>query len=270
MTDETTAAMPAETTAPIENVEPTTTEAETPQVETTQPDDAGAEDKPKGGFQRRIKELSDDRNYWRDLAMRAHAPPEPQREEPQRELSLPTLEQHGFDEAKYQAALIEYATKQAEAVVERRLAEAEKQRTEQARISTFAERQRDFAKANPDFVERVMQDPTLPITPAMRDVIVDSESGPEIAYWLANNREQAERIAALPPHLSALEMGRIEGRLSVQKAKPRPVVTQAPPPPPTVDAEPSVSVKASTSDSDKLSDAEWMKLREKELKRKKG
>ena len=105
-------------------------------------------------------------------------------------------------------------------------------------------------------------------------MILDSPSGPEIAYYLAVNREDAARIAQLPVHLAALEMGRIEGRLSASKEAPKakaPVVTRAPPPVPVVDAaDSSVAIKATTPESDKLSDAEWMKLREKELKRKKG
>ena len=66
--------------------------------------------------------------------------------------------------ARIQAALIEYATKQAEQVVERRLTEAEQKRAEQARMESFATRQREFAKATPDFEDRVLRDPTLPIT----------------------------------------------------------------------------------------------------------
>ena len=116
-----------------------------------------------------------------------------------------------------------------------------------------------------------MRDPTLPITPAMREVILDSDAGPEIAYWLANNREQAERIARLPPHLAALEMGRIEGRMQATKeaaraAKSIPRVSQAPPPPPKVE-ESATEVEKSPDD---MSMSEWLKWREKDLRKKQG
>jgi hypothetical protein len=109
----------------------------------------------------------------------------------------------------------------------------------------------------------------------MRDVIVDSPAGPELAYYLANDRAAAERISRLPPHMAALEMGRIEGRLGALKevkTRPAPVVSKAPPPPPRVeDAEVSIAgVKASEAASDKLSNDEWLRLRTKELKRKKA
>ena len=281
MTDET---VPSE--SPVDETLPVTPAAQAPEPETApeptqEPDDAGsAEDKPKGGFQRRIKEVIDDRNYWRDMAMRTTQPssqqPTPKPEPAQQPERLPTLEEHGYDEAKYQAALIEFADKRAQATVEKRFAEYERQRSEQARVESFAIRQADFAKSNPDFEEKVMRDPTLPITEGMRDVIIDSPSGPELAYWLATNRAEAEKIARLPTHLAALEMGRIEGRLEAQKAakvapKPKPVVSNAPPPPPQVEtASTSLPIKASTADSDQLSDSEWMRLRDKELKHKKG
>jgi uncharacterized protein YicC (UPF0701 family) len=248
-----------------------------------QADDAGQPRDEEGKFlspkaQKRIDQLTWEKNqrereaeYWRQQAIsyQQQKSEPPKAEEP---VKLPTLEQHGYDEAKYQAALIEYATKQAEQVVERRLTQAEAARKEQARLESFATRQQEFAKSAPDYTAKI-SDPTLPITEAMRDVIVDSPAGPELAYYLAEHRDVAEQIARLPAHLAALELGRIDGRLSAQKeAAKRPLVTKAPPPPPKVDdvEVPTASVKASESDSDKLSTQEWFRLREKELKRKKG
>jgi hypothetical protein len=279
MTEETQAEMPVED-APVS---PETQAADSSPAPVEVPaiaDDAGTE-RPRdeeGKFispkaQKRIDELTwksheaeRQAEYWRQQALQ----PPPKAEEP---VKLPTLESVGYDESKYQAALIEYATKQAEQVVERRLTEAEQKRAEQARMESFATRQREFAKATPDFEDRVLRDPTLPITAAMRDVILDSPAGPELAYHLATNREQADAISRLPAHLAALEMGRIEGRLAALKeAAKRPVISKAPPPPPKVDeAEvPVAGVKASDSDSDKLDQEAWFKLREKELKRKKA
>jgi hypothetical protein len=246
--------------------------------ETEKPDDSGqsteAERDERGRFtgaQKRIDELTRDKydarreaEYWREQALKAQPKPEPAKVEP---VKLPTLAEFEYDEGKYQAALIQYATQQAEQVVERRLTQAEQQRAEQARLGTFAERQRAFAKATPDFEDKVLRDPSLPISAAMRDVIVDSDNGPEIAYHLANNRAIAERIAALPPHMAALELGRIEGRIEAEKSaakRPAPV-SKAPPPPPVVEAvEPEV-----TKDPEQMTTDEWVKWREKQLRRRK-
>ena len=280
MTDETQVETPVEDApvSPVEAADSSPAPEAQPETEPTetveQPrDEEGKFLSPK--VQKRIDHLTWEKNqrereaeYWRQLALQSQPKPEPKAEE----VKLPTLEEHGFDEAKYQAALIEYATKQAEQVVERRLTEAEKQRAEKTRLESFASRQQEFAKSTPDYQAKI-SDPTLPITEAMRDVIVDSPSGPELAYYLADHRDVAEQIARLPAHLAALELGRIDGRLSAQKeAKRKPIVTQAPPPPPKVeDVEvPVAGIKASSADSDKLSNAEWLRLREKELQRKKG
>jgi hypothetical protein len=248
-----------------------TTEITTRDDAAQQPDDRDERGRFTG-TQKRIDELT--RN-WREAerreaallaALQSREPP-PKAPEP---VKIPTLEEVGYDEAKYQAALIQYATRQAEEVVSRRLTEAEQQRAEQARLGTFAERQKEFAKATPDFESRVMQDPTLPISAPMRDVILDSPAGPELAYYLATNRDLAEQIARLPAHMAALEMGRIEGLLQAKKEAPRvPVVTKAPPPPPTLDADESVD-RISTTDpaSDKLTDEQWIKAEQKRLERK--
>lgn len=226
--------------------------------------------------QQRIDHLTWEKNqrereaeHWRQIAMqRQPVEPAPKVEE----AKLPRLEDYGYDEAKYQSALLEYADARTQAAVERRFVEYERARNEQARAASFAERQRAFAKDTPDFEAKVMQDPTLPITSAMRDVILDSETGPELAYWLAENRDRAEQIARLPAHLAALELGRIEGRLQAAKeAKARPShVTQAPPPTPKVDASDAAPEKVSTTDpaSDRMSTDEWIAAEKKRMARK--
>jgi uncharacterized protein YicC (UPF0701 family) len=279
MTDETQGVSPVED-APVLPVEaadssPAPQEPEAP-VDTTADDAEPALRDEEGKFlspkaQKRIDTLTWEReqakreaDYYRQLAMQQQQPPEPPKvEEPPK---VPTLESVGYDEAKYQQALLGYATEVARQEARKEL-EAERQRSsEQQRLSSFAERQRAFAKTAPDFEAKVMRDPTLPISGAMRDVIVDSPSGPEIAYYLANNRDVAEQIARLPSHLAALEMGRIEGRLTAQKeaVKRPPPVSKAPPPPPTVEAS-EVEVEKTY---DNMSMTEFMRKREKELSRK--
>jgi hypothetical protein len=281
MTDETQGLEPAED-APVLPVETPVADSSAAPQETVSPPKADDE-QPRDedgkylsrNAQKRIDELTwraaeNERQaaYWRDLASRAQEP-----KAPPPEAKLPSLESVGYDEAKYQAALIEYATQHAERAVEERLSKRDAEQRERSRLESFATRQREFAKATPDFETKVLRDPTLPITEAMRDVIVDSDAGPELAYYLANHREQADAIARLPAHLAARELGRIEERLEANKRpKATPQVTKAPPPPPKVDdvETPIASAKASDPESDKIDQREWFRLREKELKRRKG
>jgi hypothetical protein len=97
-------------------------------------------------------------------------------------------------------------------------------------------------------------------------VILDSPAGPELAYHLATNREQADAISRLPAHLAALEMGRIEGRLSALKeAAKRPVISKAPPPPPKVEQEDTPVDKNYYDESTSIKD--WVKWREKNARK---
>mgnify|MGYP000950635581 CR=1 FL=1 len=270
MTDETQGASPVED-APLSPTEtPTAADSSPAQQPETPANDASPPPRDEDGkflsqkAQKRIDELTWRANerereaaYWREQAMRSQTIPEPAAPAAQ-PAKLPTLEEHGYDEAKYQAALIEYADKRAAETVEKRFAEYERQKSEQARVESFATRQQEFAKTVPDFEDKVLRDPTLPISATMRDVIIDSPNGPEMAYWLAENRSEAQKIAALPAHLAALELGRIEGRLEAQKAaksaaKSVPPVSKAPPPPPTVEATEAAGPKP----PEQMSDDEW-------------
>jgi hypothetical protein len=72
------------------------------------------------------------------------------------------------------------------------------------------------AKANPlmpDYEEVMAAAGTLPISQAMHVAILKSDRGPEIAYWLATNQDEAARIAQLEPLDAALALGEIKAGL---------------------------------------------------------
>lgn len=187
----------------------------------------------------------------------------------------PTLESSGFDEKAYQAELRKFYVEQAkeEARAEaRKLIDEERQQTQaKARESEFEQRQNDFIKSKPDYRERVIDNPDLPITQAMAEIIRASEIGPQIAYHLAEHEDIAAQIAQLPPALQAREIGRLEARLESQKAPPKPQVSQAPPPAAKLDAtDANVAIKPDSAESDTAWSAEeWAKRRNKQLARRK-
>jgi hypothetical protein len=253
-------AIASETPEPVES---STTEVSTPDDAGQQPETERDDRGRFTGAQKRIDELT--RN-WREAerreaallaALQQREQPAPKEPEP---VKLPTLEEVGFDEAKYQAALIQYATQQAEQVVTRRLSEADAQRAEKARIETWQTRDIEYAKANPEYAELRQYGQPVPMSDAMRAVMTDSPEGPALLHHLAKNRDTAEMIASLPPHIAALEMGKIEGRLqATREAKSRvPLVTKAPPPPPTVEANDAPEPERDVS---KMSDAQYAKWR---------
>ena len=92
----------------------------------------------------------------------------------------------------------------------------------------------------------------------------------EIAYYLANHREEAMQLYQLPPSLAGREIGKIEAKL----AKPAtattvvplvPKVSNAPPPPAKIEAdEPQVD-----RDPAKMSDTEFAKWRRRQIAQRK-
>ncbi len=82
-----------------------------------------------------------------------------------------------------------------------------------------------FRAKAPDF-EEIAHNPNLAITPTMADAIRELSRGPEIAYYLGRNPEEAARIAGLPPVSQATAIARLEARI----AEPQASITKAPQP----------------------------------------
>lgn len=108
----------------------------------------------------------------------------------------------------------------------------------------------------PDF-EEVVGGSDLPMTELMRDAIIESEMGPKIAYWLANNPQEAQKIAGMSPFQTVAAIGRIEERLESQAKAPK-KTTSAPPP-----VKPVGSKASATKDPGQMTDAEYAEWRKK-------
>lgn len=79
--------------------------------------------------------------------------------------------------------------------------------------------------------DEVVGDESLPITAPMADAIAEAgELGPEIAYHLGTNREEALRISQLSPRGQFLELGKLAFKLGNPAKPPVPPVSQAPKP----------------------------------------
>jgi hypothetical protein len=238
--------------------------------------DESSEPKPKG-VQKRIDELTRlrydaerERDHWRQMAMRqAPAQQEPAKPEPPK--ALPKLEDFNYDEAAYQAALMTHVTAEAARKVREDARREQAEEAAKQRVKSWKTRESEFKAKHEDYESIAYY---APITDAMVEVIQESELGPEIAYYLGKNRDEAERIAQLDPVKAAREIGRLEARLEKPSAPavPKPVaVSKAPPPPPRLEAvEHAVTVRPDSPESDKaLTDDEWFRLRNKQLARKK-
>jgi hypothetical protein len=70
-------------------------------------------------------------------------------------------------------------------------------------------------KEIPDYNE-VVGEAELPLTPAMRETIMESEVGPKVAYYLATHPEETQKIAGLTPLGAVRALMRIEDGLKTK------------------------------------------------------
>lgn len=178
---------------------------------------------------------------------------------------FPTLEQFGYDEGKFQAAVAAHfknlATTEARTAAQEQIrAEREAASREQANKSWSA-KEAELIKSKPDYVDKVRNAATLPITKEIQQELMGSEFGPQVALHLVENPEKAHAIMAMPLSAQLREIGRIEAKFEAEKAKP-PAVSKAPPPVSKVDVDDApTTVRVDTAESDGLSDREWTRRR---------
>lgn len=122
----------------------------------------------------------------------------------------------------------------------------------------FHERAMALVERYPDIEAKVFNDPSAPINQTMAEVLMDSERGPEVAYYLSTHREEGQRIQKMSPLSAAREIGRIEAQLAAPKPKTQ---TTAPKPVPKVGGGSSRAAK----DPDKMSMDEWTAWRNAQL-----
>ena len=254
--------MEEEKVVPAEAAEEQKTEEvveETPKVEPT----AGAEDpveEPplvippprKKTAQERIDELTWARRqaereaqYWKDLAAQKKV-----QEQPEAPLSdgmpqRPVISHFDSTEA-YEDALLQWHDARRTAQTR---AEETRRKAEEAAYK-FQERAKPLKEQYEDFDE-VVENPVF--SPAMRAALLNSENGPEIAYFLGRpeNSTTASKIRALPVERQIYELGKLEASLLVAKKQKK--VPQAPPP-----INPVGMGTGGEPDPSKMSTAEWM------------
>lgn len=228
--------------------------------------DAGETPKPSDGFTKRIDELTRsfrdaeraaraaerDRDYWREHAQRL--PPQPQPAAEESPSVGKSLADFAYDESKYQAYMSGEVRKEAARAAREELTREQQSQTKMERVASHQEREAEFAKDLPDYFEIAHY---APINETMADVIMESENGPAIAYYLGKNPRVAASIARLSPLQMAREIGRIEATKLAEKPKP-PQVSSAPPPAPKLSAGDSKVEKDPKEMTDKEFDA-WRK-----------
>jgi hypothetical protein len=190
---ETPAPEPEQTAAPEPAVEPT------PEVVTEE-----APQPPKVFSQEEVdaiigKRLAKEQRKW-ERELQTKQPPAPELP-----ADAPSINEFDTPEA-YAEALAEHKAQKMLTEREQRRQEAELYAQHQERVEAAVEKYDDFME--------VVTNPRVPFTTVMAQTIMASETGPEVAYFLGRNPDEAKRISRLSPFLQAKEIGRLEAKLA--------------------------------------------------------
>jgi hypothetical protein len=181
------------------------------------------------------KEAEEKAIYWRKENAAARAeyfrkgeerPPEP----------APTVElapkKEDFDDYDtYIDALVEFRTNAQLAKWQKSETEKGQQTEIQRKIETLHTKLDEGYKKYPDF-EEVAKDPSVPITPLIRDILAEVDHPDDVAYYLGRNRAEAIKIARMTPFAAHKEILRIEAEVAksiTSPSLPNPI-SGAPPP----------------------------------------
>ena len=148
-------------------------------------------------------------------------PKEPEKPEPKAEEPQPPKREDFPDYELYVEAKATFAAEQA---VARREAKAQKEREESQAAQAKAEKIKSFQtkvrEKYADIDTRLASIADIELPDGVGDEIAESELGPDILAYLADNVKECERIAALSPSAAKREIVKLEARLEGTTAAP--------------------------------------------------
>lgn len=229
---------------------------------TTLPADATSEGQPrkKGGFQKRIDKLT---KTVYELSAQLEAAKAPARaaqvdeKEPSRE-EFDDLESFQRALATHTARRVIREDRQNEEFSRRQAEAAKEQVSRRAAWESHTEKASEKYDDGEDVLGHFMQE--VEMHPYALQAIIESEMGADLAYYLGKNDQEAERISKLTPARQAIEIGKLEVKLTANPIK---KASSAPAP-----INP-VSGKAGDAGGlrDDLTTAEWIKRRQRQVRK---
>lgn len=235
------------------------------------------EKKPARGVQKRLDQLTSEREEQRKLyeAERAEKqrllalleegkkapPPEPKPEAPAEPVQEPEPQRPKradfTDPDAYDAALDKYIDERAAFVSRQEVVKDRTEREAKARADAEAKARQSVLEAHNSRVTKaqekyadwkdVAEAPDVDVSMAVASAILTHEQGPDIQYWLGQNKAEAARIFKLPVAAQLVEIGIVAHQLRAPAATPTPA--PAPAPKPLTNAPPPIK-PAATGSSD--------------------
>jgi hypothetical protein len=191
------------------------------------------EKKPNPKLERRFSEITKQREAAREEARREREAREaletrlkeleakvnPPAEQPDDELGEEPKPEQFSDMYEYAKALAEYTA-------DRKLMERDKEdkarkaaAEQEQKFKAWADRVNAAKNELPDFDDMV-QSSDVRVSDPIRDAIIESEHGPKILYYLAENSEFAKKLGDMSVVSAVREIGKIEARFDKGDAKP--------------------------------------------------
>lgn len=205
---------------------------EQPKEEPKQEEPKKPEDKRPTGYQRKLAAKDAELAEVRAEMERLKAP---KAEQPKGKPKYEDYEKAGKTNEEYFEDLSDWKAQQ---VIESKLTERDTKAKEaelktegQKRQQAYQAKVAEFTKSAPDFAE-VTEAYEGPFNQTIAQALLDSDMGPEVAYYLAKNPDEAENLEGMNYGQVSRFFGRVEAKLESQKS-PEVKVTKAPPPIPT-------------------------------------
>lgn len=188
--------------------------------------------KKKGGIQKKINKLTkrasqseqraslaeQEREYWKAEALKNQSKPVQQETIPAPKSDAagrPKSEDFTTHESYFEALAEWKADQKADQKWNEREAkqkEVELRTSFDKRRSSFVEKVQEFSKTHDDYDEIIQEVSDIQMSTTVRDILLDS--GPELAYALAKDKEEYKRICSLNAIDAAREIGKFEAKIS--------------------------------------------------------
>ena len=191
------------------------TEVETETGEETGADPEASEEKAEKkptGFARRTEKIQQkltererELEYWKNVALNGNAKPAQTAAAPEK----PVLAQFSNVE-DYVEARAQWDRKQLLTEIQQTTARQAEQST---RATTYEQKVREAMKTLPDWTEVMAAAKDDPASNELVQLVQESEVGPQMAYYLAKNPEEHERLNAMSPLRRVAELGKLEDKL---------------------------------------------------------
>jgi hypothetical protein len=245
--------------------ENTTEEAQEPSSEENADNQAEEKQKNRNSYQQRISQLARQKNEAntrvQELEQQNRYLSEQINQVQQPLDQFPELQDYDFDQSQYQQAVIQYnaqlnAQTVQQAMGQQQQAQLNHLNAQKQVISeeSFKEKSKDFALDFPDYETKITAPNFQQSDFVARAIVNDFDNGPAVAYWLASNPQQAQRVNQMSQLEAMKALTVVSTALSIAK---RPVkTTNAPAPSKSVTPRGKVS-----KDPDKMSPTEYAKYR---------